>query len=401
MADDEITDPNLPHTPVDSARPATTQTSIKSPGAPQAATPTLRMPDLGIITPLMKDPEITEIMINDVRNVMVEKDGKIFLLGTRFHSLEELNRMTRNILDVTGRVLSPDQPYVDIMLPDGSRVNIVAPPLTQNGPCLTIRKFPTRRFNLDDLVKFDMMSPNMAAFLQSCVLGKANILVSGGTGTGKTTLLNALASLVPRVERIVTIEDTPELLLTQENIVRLRTKPQMPASPPITARELVANSLRMRPDRIILGECRRGEAFDMLQAMNTGHEGSMTTIHANSYRDALARLETLCMMAGVEMPLNAIRKQIDEALDIVVQIKRYRDGKRRIVSISELTGMEGDVITTQDIYLASSNLAQHKTSSGELGTHETVTFEGTGLVPTLIRKLRENGVALPPDFFKK
>jgi pilus assembly protein CpaF len=373
MADDEITDPNQPMPQA-------------APIAPNATAP--RMPDMGIIAPLMKDPEITEIMINDTRNIMVEKGGKIFLLGTRFQAIDELNRLTRNILDLTGRVLSPDQPYVDTMLPDGSRVNIVAPPLTQNGACLTIRKFPFKRFTLEDLVRFEMLSSNMAVFLQSCVLGRANILISGGTGTGKTTVLNALASLIPRVERIVTIEDTPELLLSQENIVSMKTKPQMPASPPITARELVANSLRMRPDRVILGECRRGEAFDMLQAMNTGHEGSMTTIHANSFRDALARLETLCMMSGVELPLLAIRKQIDEALDIVVQIKRFRDGKRKIVSISELTGMEGDVITTQDIYLAGSP------------DGDNVSFDGTGLVPTLVRKLRENGVALPPDFFK-
>lgn len=387
--DDEITDPQL--------NPGISQSGTQTQAPNAIPSPAPRMPDMGLLMPLMKDPEITEIMVNDTRNIMVEKGGKIFLLGTKFNTIDELNRLARNILDITGRVLSPDQPYVDVMLPDGSRVNIVAPPLTPNGPCLTIRKFPLKRYTLEDLLRFEMLSQNMALFLQSCVVGRANILVSGGTGTGKTTLLNALASLIPRAERLVTIEDTPELLLTQENIVRLRTKPQMPASPAITARELVANSLRMRPDRVILGECRRGEAFDMLQAMNTGHDGSMTTIHANSFRDALSRLETLCMMAGVEIPLVAIRKQIDEALDIVVQIKRFRDGKRRIVAISELTGMEGDVITTQDIYVASSSLLKANTEREP----ETITFEGTGLVPTLIRKLRENGVALPSDFFKK
>jgi pilus assembly protein CpaF len=270
------------------------------------------------------------------------------------------------------------------MLPDGSRVNIVTQPLTQLGPCLTIRKFPSRRLSLEDLIQNSFLDKRMAYFLQACTLGRLNLVVSGGTSSGKTTLLNALAMVIPKIERIVTIEDTPELLIQQINSVKLQTKPQMPASPPVTARELVANALRMRPDRIILGECRRGEAFDMLQAMNTGHEGSMTTIHANSPRDALSRLETLCLLAGVDLPVVALRKQISEAIDLVVQTKRFRDGKRRVVAISEVTGMEGEIITTQEIFTTSPDGSQ---------------FKCTGFVPTFMDRLKENGFELPAGFF--
>jgi len=368
FSDDEKTDPGI-------ILPVTPETPV---------VPTPRMPEMGILSSFMKDPEVTEIMVNDLRNVMVEKNGQIFFSGARFSTLEELQRLTRAILDITGRVLSPDSPYVDTMLPDGSRVNIVAPPLTQIGPCLTIRKFPSRRLSLDDLVQNGQMDKRMAYFLQACTIGKLNLIISGGTGSGKTTTLNALAMTIPKNERIVTIEDTPELLIQQINNVKLQTKPQMPASPPVTARELVANSLRMRPDRIILGECRRGEAFDMLQAMNTGHDGSMTTLHANSPRDALSRLETLCMLAGVDLPVTAIRRQIAEAIDLVVQTKRFRDGKRRVIAVSEVTGMEGDVITTQDIFQASADGAQ---------------FKFTGFVPTFMDRLKENGVELPAGFF--
>lgn len=387
FSEDEKTDPSiiLPPPPPSLATSTQAVQPPPPPLTPQAPqTPTIRMPEMGILNPFMKDPEVSEIMVNDLRNVMIEKNGQIYQAGTHFNTIEELQRLTRAILDITGRVLSPDAPYVDTMLPDGSRVNIVTQPLTQMGPCLTIRKFPTRRFALEDLVQNGFLDKRMAYFLQACTLGRLNFAISGGTASGKTTLLNALAMGIPKIERIVTIEDTPELLIQQINSVKLQTKPQMPASAPVTARELVANSLRMRPDRIILGECRRGEAFDMLQAMNTGHAGSMTTIHANSPRDALSRLETLCMLAGVDLPVVAIRRQISEAIDVVVQTKRLRDGKRRVVAISEVTGMEGEIITTQDIFTASPDGAQ---------------FKCTGFVPTFMDRLKENGVELPAGFF--
>jgi pilus assembly protein CpaF len=279
------------------------------------------------------------------------------------------------------------------MLPDGSRVNIIGPPLTQYGPCLTIRKFPTKRWKLDELAGFEMLDQRMAQFLKACVYGRMNILISGGTGSGKTTLLNALASQIPKGERIVTIEDVPELAIGHFNSVKLQTKPQTPASAPVTARELTANALRMRPDRIIIGECRRGEAFDMLQAMNTGHEGSMTTVHANSARDALARVETLCMLGGVELPLNAIRRQIASALDLIIQIKRFRTSQRRVVAINEITGMEGEMITLQEIFAFDTH---SKTQDATEGAGK---FVCTGFVPTFLDRLRENGVDLPKAFF--
>jgi len=340
------------------------------------------MPDLGLIDAFMKDPGITEIMINDTRNIMIEREGKMMIGGVSYRTIDDLNRLTRTILDVTGRILSPDSPYVDVNLPDGSRVNIVGPPLTLHGPCITIRKFPTRRMTVDDLMNNGMLDQRIAYFLNACVVGKLNILISGGTGSGKTTLLNVLASFIPKSERIVIIEDTPELTVDHANSVKLQTKPQTPGSPPILPRELVANALRMRPDRIIVGECRRGEAFDMLQAMNTGHSGSMTTIHANTARDALFRLETLCMLSGLDLPLIAIRKQIATALDFVIQIQRFRNGNRKIVLLSEVVGMEGDVITTQDIF----------SSDGE-------SFKTTGLVPTFVERLKAMGIEFPQNYF--
>ena len=341
----------------------------------------------------MKDPAITEIMINDVRNVMVERDGKISISGFTYSSTKDLNDLVRKLLQTNGKALSPDSPYVDIALPDGSRVNIVGPPLTTGGPCLTIRKFPARRLSIEDLINNNSLDRRVAVFLNACVAGRMNILISGGTGSGKSTLLNALAAFIPKSERIITIEDIPELCLSHANSVRLQTKPQSPGSPPITARDLVANALRMRPDRIIVGECRRGEAFDMLQAMNTGHAGSMTTIHANSPRDALSRLETLCMLSDVELPLIAVRKQIANALDLVLQVKRFRTGDRHVVAISEVTGIEGDTITLQDVFryeLA----AKAGNSEADRGT-----FRCTGLVPTFIDRLKDHGVELPQNFF--
>ena len=350
------------------------------------------MPDLGPLDSMMKDPAITEIMVNDLRNVMIESGGKMSFSGYAFQTIDELNRVVRAMLEATGKILTPESPLVDASLPDGSRINIVGPPLTLGGPCVTIRKFPTRRFTIEDLMSGEMLDRRMAYFLNACIVGRINILVAGGTGSGKTTLLNSLAALVPKAERIVTIEDTPELAIDHVNSVRLQTKPQSPTQAAITAQDLVANSLRMRPDRIIIGECRKKEAFDMLQAMNTGHAGSMTTIHANSARDALSRVETLCMLAGHELPLAAIRRQIASAIDLVVYVKRFRNGKRRVVQIAELTGMEHETFTMQDVFLFES--INSNSAQADQGV-----FRCLGMVPTFLNQLRDHGIELPRDFF--
>lgn len=366
-------------TPTQSAAPNTAQRI-----APAQPRPAVRMPDLGPLDSFMRDPAISEIMVNDLRNVMVESGGRMSFSGFAFQTADELTRVVRALLDATGKILTPDSPIVDASLPDGSRINIIGPPLTIGGPSITIRKFPTRRFSIEDLMKAEMLDRRMAYFLNACVIGRVNILVAGGTGSGKTTVLNALGALVPKAERLVTIEDTPELVVDHTNSVRLQTKPQSPTLPAITARDLVANALRMRPDRIIVGECRRAEAFDMLQAMNTGHAGSMTTIHANSARDALARVETLCMLAATELPLTAIRRQISSAIDLVLFVRRFRNGKRRIVQISQLTGMEHETFTMQDLFL---------------WDHDQNAFRCMGMVPTFLPQLREHGIELPKDFF--
>lgn len=379
-----VTPPTVTGAPLTSDLPKPeVQTTVSRADAP--------MPDLGPADAFMQDPEVSEVMINDVRNVMIEKAGRLTFSGFTYPDLDEVNRITRNILALTGRELTAEQPYVDAMLPDGSRVNIIAPPLTLHGPCITIRKFPARAYGIEDLVRHESIDRKMATFLHACVQGKLNIVVSGGTGSGKTTLLNVLLSFVPKGERVVTIEDTPELVVGHFNSVRLQTKPQTPTSAPISARELVANALRMRPDRLVVGECRRGEAFDMLQAMNTGHEGSMTTLHANSARDALGRLETLCLLAGLDLPLVAIRKQIASAVDLVIHIKRFRSGKRRVLSVSEVSGIEGDTITMQEIFVYEVD-AQKSSDAGR--------FRFTGFVPQFLAKMKENGIELPKDYFR-
>lgn len=391
---DDKTDPQLMRpTPVvppvtESPRPAP---SINAPPPPVRPKALARMPELGVLDEFMKDPEVSEIMVNDLRNVMIEKAGKITFSGFAYSSIDELNRLVRSILDVTGRVLSPDSPYVDGMLPDGSRINIVGPPITLIGPCITIRKFPARPLGIEDLLKLEMMDRRMAHFLSLCVMGRMNIVVSGGTGCGKSTLLNALMAFIPKGERVITIEDTPELTVQHFNSVRMQTKAQTPTSAAVTARDLLANSLRMRPDRIIIGECRRSEAFDMLQAMNTGHEGSMSTLHSNSPRDALSRLETLCMTAGLELPLLAIRKQVQSAIDLIVQIKRFRNGKRRVVAITEVTGMEGETLTLQDLFLFEHDPVH--------GASDRGAYKSTGLMPQFVGRLREQGIEFPRGYF--
>ncbi|MCC7441948.1 MAG: Flp pilus assembly complex ATPase component TadA [Bdellovibrionales bacterium] len=349
-----------------------------------------RMPDFGPLAPLMRDPNITEVMINDVRNVMVEKEGRMSYSGLTLSTIDEVNRIVRNVLDVSGRVLSPESPYVDLALADGSRVNIVGPPITTAGPCVTIRKFP-RRHTAEELIARGTLSQRMAYFLNACVVSKANILISGGTGSGKTTLMNAMIGLIPKGERIVSIEDTPELLVSQENSVRMQTRPASATSSAITSTHLVANALRMRPDRILIGECRGAEALDMLQAMNTGHEGSMTTIHANTPRDALMRVETLCMMAGYELPIKAIRQQIVRALDLVIQVQRFRSGHRRVTAISELTGMETEMITMQDIFVFEPDPADPTGAKGR--------FKTLGLVPRILERIHDHGIDIPNNYF--
>lgn len=382
IEDNEDTDPNIQIPQMRSPLQAGERSIEVHPSAiVEVRAPAVKMPEMGILNDVMKDPTVSEIMINDVRNIILEKEGKLIISGLNYATIDDLNRITRNILDITGRVLSPDQPYIDTSLPDGSRVNIVGPPLTTHGPCITIRRFPTRRLTTKDMIFSESMDQKIAYFLSICVIARLNILVSGGTGSGKTTLLNVLTAYIPKNERIITIEDTPELVIQHVNSVRLQTKASSPTLPAITIRDLVANALRMRPDRIIIGEVRKGEAFDMLLAMNTGHSGSMTTVHANSPRDALMRIETLCMLAGVDIPIMAIRKQMASALDLIVQIKRFKNGKRRVIAISEVTGMEGETITIQDIF------------------HFDGEFATTGFVPSFVERLRGEGFELPPHLF--
>lgn len=371
---DEKTDPNL---------------MIPQAIGTPASAPPVKMPDLGALDSLIQDPRITEIMVNDLRNVMIESGGKISFSGYRFPSTEELSRVVRNLLESMGKSLTPEHPAADGTLPDGSRVQVVGPPISLLGTSFTIRKFPVHNLKLTELLQLDSLSPSMAQFLSLCVKARLNILISGGTGSGKTTLLGALLGEVPNSERLILIEDTAELALTHSNSVRLLTKPATGLNPGVPARELLAHSLRMRPDRILLGELRRGEAFDFLQAMNTGHEGSMSTLHSNSPRDALARLETLCLMGGVELPLLAIRKQITAALDLIIQIRRSRDGKRRITQISELTGIEGDTLLLQDLFIW-----EFSGSRAPQGN-----FKATGFIPTFIEKAEEHGIVIPRTLF--
>jgi len=316
---------------------------------PDGARPRAQMPDLGILNGALSDPEITEIMVNDLRNIAIEKRGQIIVTPIRFKSLEELDRVVQTLVGPSGKQISYDSPLCVTSLPDGSRVHIAAPPITDYGPCITIRRFP-KRYSVANLLKLQSLDTRMAHFLNACVLGKQNILISGGTGTGKTTVLNALLSLIPHHERVVTIEDTAEIPYLLPNQVRMMTKAKTHGTEGISARELVSNALRMRPDRIIVGECRGPEALDMIQAMNTGHRGSMTTIHANSPRDALFRLETLMMSSGLEIPLPAIRRQIASALQLIVQIRRFKSGSRKIVSIQEVTGTEQDTLLLQEVF---------------------------------------------------
>ena len=348
---------------------------------------------LGPIEPFLQDSSVSEVMVNGPDSIYIERSGHLIKTETRFRNAEHLMHIIDRIVSAVGRRVDESSPMVDARLLDGSRVNVIIPPLSLIGPCLTIRKFSRDVLTVDKMIEFGSFDERMAQFLEACVRGRLNVVVSGGTGSGKTTLLNVLSAYVPESERIVTLEDSAELQLHQDNLVTLETRPaNIEGEGEISMRDLVRNALRMRPDRIIVGEVRTGEALDMLQAMNTGHDGSMTTAHANSARDLLSRLETMVLMSGMELPLRAIRSQIASAVDIVVQIARLRDGSRKIINISEITGMEGDIITMQDLFRFEQ---QGIDGDGRLRGE----FVTTGLRPMCSEKLELNGIHLPMDLF--
>ncbi|MEZ5183762.1 MAG: CpaF family protein [Acidimicrobiales bacterium] len=349
----------------------------------------------GPIDRLLKDPDISEVMVNGPNSVYVERSGKVEKTQASFVDETHLRRIIDKIVGQVGRRIDEAQPLCDARLPDGSRVNAVIHPLAIGGPFLTIRKFSADPYQIDDLIRFGTLNAASARFLQAMVVGKLNILVSGGTGTGKTTTLNVLSSFIPADERIVTVEDAKELQLHQDHVLALEARPpNIEGKGQITIRDLVKNTLRMRPDRIVVGECRAGEALDMLQAMNTGHDGSLTTIHANTPRDTLSRLETLVLMAGFDLPVRAIREQIASAIDCIVQLTRLRDGTRRITHITEIQGMEGDVITLQDVFLFDFGMGvdEHGRYRGHL--------KATGVRPKFAEKLQDQGIRLGPEVFQ-
>ena len=350
----------------------------------------------GPLEPYLRDAEVTEIMVNGPDDIYIERDGKISPVEARFSDEAHLRRTIDKIVARVGRRVDESSPMVDARLPDGSRVNAVINPVALDGAVLTIRKFAADPFTDADLVSFGTMSPRVRDFLRHCVRGRRNIIISGGTGSGKTTTLNVLSSFLPEDERIVTIEDAAELQLHQDHVIRLEARPaNIEGRGAITIRDLVRNSLRMRPDRIIVGEVRDGAALDMLQAMNTGHDGSLTTVHANTPRDSLSRLETMVLMAGVELPVRAIREQVAGAVDLIVQQTRLKDGSRRIVTITEVAGMESDIITLQDIF----------TFDYSAGRDEVGRFRGelvpTGIRPKFSQDLADHGIDLPLHYFAR
>jgi len=348
----------------------------------------------GPIQSLLEDPEITEVMVNNPSTVYIERRGKIHLTDRRFIDEAHLLRIIDKIVAQVGRRIDEASPMVDARLPDGSRVNAVIHPLAINGPMLTVRKFSREPYTIDDLIGFGTLDERMASFIDACVRGKLNVLISGGTGTGKTTLLNVVSGFVPDDERIVTIEDAAELRLSQIHVLRLESRPpNIEGKGQVTIRDLVRNSLRMRPDRIIVGEVRGAEALDMLQAMNTGHEGSLSTIHANSPRDSMSRLETMVLMSGFDLPVRAVREQISSALDIVIQLARLRDGSRRVVKVAEVEGMEGDTIVMQDIFYFDHSMGVDE-SGVSLGR-----LKSTGLRPKFMEHLVDFGIHVPTEVF--
>ena len=349
---------------------------------------------LGPLEPLVREDTISDILVNRFDEVYIERFGKLELTDVRFRNNAHLMKIINKIVSNIGRRIDESSPMVDARLPDGSRVNAIIPPLALDGPMVSIRRFGTTPIDIRRLIELDAVTQDMADFMKACVQCKMNILISGGTGTGKTTFLNALSRWIPEGERVVTIEDAAELQLQREHVVRLETRPpNIEGKGCITQRDLVRNSLRMRPDRIVIGEVRGAETLDMLQAMNTGHEGSMTTVHANSPRDALRRLENMVSMAGINYPIRAIREQLSSALDVMVHLERMTGGKRRVVKIVEITGMEGDTVCLHDIFRF------NQTGVDETG-HACGHFEACGVRPLLLNRLKAKGVELPPDMFQ-
>lgn len=348
----------------------------------------------GPITRLLNDEKVSEVMVNGPNQVYVERNGKLVLTDVQFRDQQHVKHIIDKIVSPLGRRIDESVPMVDARLPDGSRVNAIIPPLALNGPTLTIRKFSKEPLTVNDLINFGSMTPEIAQLLEACVKVRLNIVVSGGTGSGKTTLLNVLSSFIPLDERIVTIEDAAELQLVQDHVVSLETRPaNIEGKGAITIRDLVKNSLRMRPDRVVVGEVRGGEALDMLQAMNTGHDGSLTTGHANSPRDMLSRLETMVLMAGMELPVRAIREQIASAVDLIVQQTRLKDGSRKVVRITEVLGMEGEIVTLQDLFIfKQEGIDEEDKVIGKM--------TATGIRPKFYQKFEETGVHLPPDLFQ-
>jgi pilus assembly protein CpaF len=348
----------------------------------------------GPIDKLIKDDEVTEVMVNGPHSVYVERAGRVEKEAATFVDETHLRRIIDKIVGEVGRRIDESSPLCDARLPDGSRVNAVISPVAIEGPFLTIRKFSKDPLQVDDLIRFGTLNAHSARFLQACIVGKLNAIVSGGTGTGKTTTLNVLSSFIPSDERIVTVEDAKELQLHQDHVLAMEARPpNIEGRGEITIRDLVKNSLRMRPDRIVVGECRSGEALDMLQAMNTGHDGSLTTIHSNSPRDTLSRIETMVLMAGFDLPVRAIREQMASAIDLIVHLNRLRDGTRRITHITEVQGMEGDVITLQDVFLFDFGMGidEHGRFKGHL--------KATGVRPKFAEKLADLGIRLGQEVF--
>ncbi len=350
---------------------------------------------LGPIEPLLADPDISDILVNNSSKVYIERFGKLSPTDVVFRDNNHLMQIIERIVSKVGRRIDESSPYVDARLPDGSRVNAIIPPLAIDGPVLSIRRFGVEPLKMADLQRLGTLDTRIATILEAGVKTRLNILISGGTGTGKTTLLNVLSEFIPSSERILTIEDSAELHLKQEHVVRLETRPpNIEGKGEVTQRDLVKNALRMRPDRIILGEVRSGEALDMLQAMNTGHDGSMSTLHSNSTRDAMARLETMVLMAGMDLPERAIREQMASALNIIIQLVRYPDGKRKILKLSEITGMEGDTIVMQDIFIFDQRgIDKDGNIVGD--------FKATGIRPRFAERFHISGIELPAGIFDK
>ena len=347
----------------------------------------------GPLEPLLRDPEITEIMVNRADSIYIEKAGRIFKTDLQFSDEEHLRRTIDRIVSRVGRRVDEASPMVDARLPDGSRVNAVLPPIALDGCSLTIRKFSKDPFTVKDLVTIGTLTRSSAEVLEACVRGRLNMIISGGTGSGKTTTLNVLSSFIPDDERIITVEDAAELQLGQPHVLRMESRPSnVEGQGQVTIRDLVRNSLRMRPDRIIVGEVRDSAALDMMQAMNTGHDGSLSTVHANSSRDALSRIETMVLMAGMDLPVRVIREQIASAMDLVVQIARLRDGSRHVTNISEITGMEGDTILMQDLFAFDYNVHDEGGALGKLVP--------TGITPNFTDKLKDHGVDLSSEYFR-